>query len=511
VEKPEMRDPQNDDATSVSAGPNASSAPKEPTPSRRGFLKSGAGLVTLGAAAEALPSGAIAQGAGTSGSAELARVQGSRRILIKGAVVLTLDPQVGDFVQADLLIEDGKIRQVRPQIDVSDDSAAVVDAANRIVIPGFVDTQSHSYQGLLRNILTNGVNDPDYNRDVQETLTPAYAAADAYAGVLITALGFIDMGTTTIVDLSQVSHTPEHTDACIKALQDSGIRSVFALHRGAGPAAQYPQDLVRLRRTYFSSADQLMTLALTAPLDPKILALAREVGVPAVMNLAARAGVPRLLELARAGLLRAGDVYLHCTGADEQAWRVIKETGGHVSLATQTEMAMGQGTPAIQQALDHGIRPSLSSDHAGTITQDVFSIMRATFALQHLQVFQRAANGERNVPPRLAPREVLEFVTVEGARCASLETKIGSLTPGKDADIVLLRTDRLSVWPLNNAPGMVVNLMNPSHVDTVFIAGQVKKWRGDLVGVDVPRVLRLVQEARDAVVRRAGFRMNVLG
>ena len=106
---------------------------------------------------------------------------------------------------------------------------------------------------------------------------------------------------------------------------------------------------------------------------------------------------------------------------------------------------------------------------------------------------------------------MLEFATIEGARCAGLESKIGTLTPGKEADIVLLAADRLNVWPLNNAPGAVVNVMNPGHVDTVFIAGKVKKWRGSLVGVDVPRVLRLVQEARDAVVRRSGFRMNLLG
>jgi 5-methylthioadenosine/S-adenosylhomocysteine deaminase len=480
--------------------------------SRRDFLKSSAGLVAGGAAAEVLPSAALAQGAGVSDAgAELGRIQARRRILLKGGVVLTLDPQIGDFARADVLIEDGKIHQVRPDIEVSDDATAVVDAANQIIIPGFVDTQSHSYQGLLRNILTNGVVDPDYNRDIQDTLTPAYQAADAYAGVLVTALGFIDMGTTMIVDLSQVSHTPEHSDACIRALRDAGIRAVFAFHRGAGPAAQYPQDIVRLRPTYFSSTDQLLTLALTTTLDPKMFALAREVDVPAVLNLAGKGVVPRLLEIARAGLLRPGDEYLHCTQANDEAWRLIRDTGGHVSLATQTEMAMGQGPPAIQQALDHGVRPSLSSDHAATVAQDVFSVMRATFTLQHLQLFQRAFNGEQNLPPRLTPRDVLEFVTIEGARCANLERKIGSLTPGKEADIVMLRTDRLSVWPLNNAPGMVVNLMNPSHVDSVFIAGKVKKWRGNLVGVDVSRVLRMVQDARDAVVRRAGFRTNVLG
>ena len=146
--------------------------------SRRSFLKSSAALATGGAAAQVLSRDAFAQAAGAT-DAELGRVQGERRILLKGGVVLTLDRQVGDFAQADVLIEGGKIREVRPNIEVSRDAVAVIDAANRIVIPGFVDTHSHSYQGLLRNILVNGLLNPDYNRDIQNILTPAYQAADA--------------------------------------------------------------------------------------------------------------------------------------------------------------------------------------------------------------------------------------------------------------------------------------------------------------------------------------------
>src|SRR5262249_1139806 len=154
-----------------------------------------------------------------------------------------------DFARADILIEDGKIRELRP--DIAGGDAAIVDAANRVLIPGFVDTHSHSYQGLLRSTLPNGLVDPDYNRDVQNNLTLHYTPADVYACVLITALGFIDMGTTSIIDLSQISHTPEHSDACIRALQDSGIRAVYGYSRGAGAAMQWPQDIGRLQRSYF--------------------------------------------------------------------------------------------------------------------------------------------------------------------------------------------------------------------------------------------------------------------
>ena len=476
--------------------------------SRRSFLQASAGVLAAGAAA--LPGTALAQGAGAPGAdGELSRLQGARRILIKGGLVLSVDRQVGDFARADVLIEDGKIREVRPDIAISGDAVAVIDATRRIVIPGFVDTHSHSYQGLLRNILTNGVLNPDYNRDIQNNLTLHYQPAEAYAGVLITALGLMDMGTTTIVDISQVSHTPEHSDACVKALQDSGIRAVFAYYRGAGPATQYPRDITRLQRTYFNSKDQLLTLALGTNIDAKLYGLAREVGVPAVLHLNRLSA--ELIELGRAGLLRPGDEYIHCTQLNDDAWRLIRDSGGHVSLSVEIEMTMGQGLPAIQDALDHGVRPSLSSDHGATVAQDFFSVMRAVFTLQHLQLFRRAFAGEQNLPRRLSPRDMLEFATIEGARCANLESKVGTLTPGKEADIVLLAADRISIWPLNNAPGVVTNLINPSHVETVLIGGKVKKWRGSLVGVDVPRVMRMAEEARDALLRRAGFPMNLLG
>jgi len=480
----------------------------DPATSRRAFLKTSAALAAGTAVAPVLPERAVGQ---ATADPELARLQGQRRILIKGGVVLSLDRQVGDFARADVLIEDGRIREVRPNIEVSADAAAVVDAANRIVIPGFVDTHNHAYQGLLRSTLSNGLLNPDYNRDVQTTLTPAYQAADAYAGVLVSALGMIDMGTTGIVEISQVSHTPEHSDACIRALQEAGIRAVFSYHRGAGPGAQYPQDIRRLQRTYFSSKDQLLTLALTANFNTPTFVLARDVGVPIVIHVVGQDLSPQMLELGRAGLLRAGDEYVHCIGLNEAAWRLIKDTGGNVSICPPIDMAMGHGLPMIQESLDQGLRPSLGSDHGVTIAQDAFTVMRSTFTYQRMQTLQRARRGEQNLPRLLTCRDVLEFATNEGARCANLDSKIGTLTPGKEADIVLLRADRLDIWPLNNAPGAVVNLMNPSHVETVFIAGKVKKWRGNMVGVDMARVLRLVHEARDAVMRRAGYQMNLLG
>jgi 5-methylthioadenosine/S-adenosylhomocysteine deaminase len=137
-------------------------------------------------------------------------------------------------------------------------------------------------------------------------------------------------------------------------------------------------------------------------------------------------------------------------------------------------------------------------------------MMRAVFDLQRLMILQRAQNSERNLPPLVTPRDILEFATIEGARCANLDGRIGTLTPGKEADLLVLRSEGLDLWPHSNAYGTVANLMNPGHVETVFIGGKVKKWRGRLVGVDLARVRRLAAQSREAVMERARFKIGLL-
>jgi cytosine/adenosine deaminase-related metal-dependent hydrolase len=159
--------------------------------------------------------------------------------------------------------------------------------------------------------------------------------------------------------------------------------------------------------------------------------------------------------------------------------------------------------------LDAGLAPSLSSDHAVTLSSDMFSMMRMTGVVQRYGVYEREKASPQSAPKLLTCREVLAFGTINGARCANVDAKVGTLIPGKEADLLMLKADSIDVWPLNNAYGAVVNLLGPGHVEAVLIAGRVKKWRGKLVGVDLPRVLRTMQEARDAVLRRANFPIDL--
>jgi 5-methylthioadenosine/S-adenosylhomocysteine deaminase len=449
--------------------------------SRRRFLEGGA------AALAALGAGCGSEAAQQPGATP------SRRVLLKGGCVLSLDPKVGDFDAADVLIDGTRIAEVRPNITATAD---VIDASNMIVMPGFVDTHRHMWQGALRNILPDGLLS-DYTRDITGTARSVMRPEDARIGDLVSALGAINAGVTTVLDWSHIGNSPAHADACVDALRESGIRAVYAYSGGAA-------ELRRLRKQFFSSADQLLTLASATGASAAGWAAAREVG--ASISLHAGGTLDDV-----AGVMGPDVTYIHCTTFTEQAWKRVADSGGHVSIAAPIEMEMGHGVPPIQPALDHGIRPSLSVDVETQMPSDFFTQMRTIFTLQRMQALARERAGEKNVPRLLTVRDVVEFATMAGARANRLDAKIGTLTPGKEADVVLLRMDAINVLPVNNAYGAIVQGMDTSNVDTVFIRGTIRKQRGQLVGVDLARVSRAAQESRDYIIGKAGWQRTRVG
>jgi cytosine/adenosine deaminase-related metal-dependent hydrolase len=197
--------------------------------------------------------------------------------------------------------------------------------------------------------------------------------------------------------------------------------------------------------------------------------------------------------------------YIHaCTLSDEE-WNLIADSGGSVSLAVPVEMQMGHGMPPIQKALDLGILPSLSVDVETNQPTDMFTQMRATFALQRaLKNQNHLAFDDSHRAELLTARNVLGFATIEGARTNALDHKVGSLTPGKEADFIMLQTQAVNVAPMNDPIAAVVLAMDTSNVDSVFVAGRALKWRGRLVGVDVERLLDRLARAHQALMERAG-------
>jgi 5-methylthioadenosine/S-adenosylhomocysteine deaminase len=437
-----------------------------------------------------------------------------KRVVIRGGHVLSMDKQIGDLSRGDVLIEDDRIAAVAQSIDAGD--AEVIDASGCIVIPGFIDSHRHTWETVIRGIAPD-VSLGGYFDIVLDQLAPAYRAQDVYAGNYLGALEAIDAGITTVLDWSHINNTPEHADEAIRGLRDSRLRAVYCYGNPNTSLADWwytstleaPEDIRRVRDQYFSSDDGLITLAMGTRgpgfCTPEVVRhdweLARDVGAPISVHVGMGPYAGRfsmVSQLSEMGLLGSDTTYIHCNYLSDDEFRLIADSGGMVSISPAVEMIMGHGTPPTAKALKHGLKPSLSIDVVTTVPGDMFTQMRFLFASDRLLAHEAAFEAEsQEEPVLLTSREVLEFATVEGARVCGLADRTGSLTPGKQADVVILRCDHTNTYPIIDPVSTVVLQADTRNVETVFVAGEVLKRDGKLVGADVRRARDLAATSLD--------------
>ena len=336
---------------------------------RRGFFKLSAALAT----AAVVPGQTVTQ---------RRNPDPNHRILLKGGTIVSMDPKVGDFVKGDLLIQGKKIAAVGASLQ---GSGEVIDASNTILIPGFVDCHRHSWEGVLRRIIPNG-DIGRYMATTHQGFALHYRPRDMYVGNLVTALGCIDAGITCIIDNSHNSRSSAHSDAAIQALFDAGIRAV---HASGAPQngtwdRQWPQDLERLQKQFFSSDDQLVTLRMFSALDRANWALARRLGLRITSEFQGPQMGPAIEQFWNEKLLGPDITYNHCGALPESAWQRIRESGGTVNVCPRSDpqYGIGEGIPAFQKALDHDVRPGLSVDNEVSYGTDMFTEMRVVFNIQ---------------------------------------------------------------------------------------------------------------------------------
>jgi 5-methylthioadenosine/S-adenosylhomocysteine deaminase len=481
--------------------------------SRRALLKTGAALAA--ATVPLLPGEASAaqrpQPAGDAGTLDRTwrqNVGANQHILLTGGTVISMDPKVGDLAKGDVLIQGKKILAVAAELKAPAQTQ-VIDAANTIVIPGFVDAHRHSWEGQLRRIIPDGAI-AAYMATTHQGFARYYRPHDMYVGNLITALGCIDAGITCIIDNSHNSRSAAHSDAAIQALFDSGIRAV---HASGAPQTgewdkQWPQDLTRLQKQFFSSEDQLVTLRMYSGFNRANFAVARQLGLRITTE---TNGAAMMEELLNEKLLRADNTYNHCNGWPDAIWQRVRDSGGTVNVCARSDpqYGLGEGIPALQKALDHGIRPAFSIDNETSYGTDMFTEMRVAFNIQRAMATYRRTSGDRNAPAMVTVREVLECATVSGAANAGLSHKCGTLTPGKEADIVMIRTDDINLYPSNHAIGTVVAAADVRNIDTVIIGGKIRKLRGKMMGVNMEKFRPLVDESRNYLFAQAGYKLNI--
>ncbi|MGI5255610.1 amidohydrolase family protein [Actinacidiphila glaucinigra] len=437
-----------------------------------------------------------------------------RRILFTGATIITMDADLGVIDRGDLLVEGGTITAVG--LGLTADDAVVVDATGAILTPGFVDTHRHAWQTQLRRIMPD-VNDlGSYLMTTLAGHATAYRPEDMYIGTKLAALTAIDSGITTMLDFSHNSRTPAHSDAAIEALRDSRIRGVHASmapHFGDWDQ-QWPGDLARIKDQYFSSGDQLLTLRLAAlatdeiagprlAYGPDLARLAQHldigVSVDAVFGAASSQAIQRWAEN---DILGPDVTLIHATGLTPEAWKTMAQADTTVALAPTSDAQIGLETaiPAIDEALDVGIRPGLSIDVEVALASDMFTQMRALHTIQRMRA-SNAAYGTGQHASRITTHDVLDFATLQGARTNGLAALTGSLTPGKKADLLVIQAEDLNNMPLNDPIGTVVLGSDARNISAVLIDGEPRKWNGHVLDVDLSTLRSEVQASRTYVLR----------
>lgn len=436
------------------------------------------------------------------------------RTLIKGATVLSMDDDIGNLVSADILIEGSTIIAIGENLETSD--AVIIDAAGMIAMPGMVDSHRHSWEGQLRRINPNATCLEDYSNATHFSFAKYYRPADNYIGNLLTALGCIDAGITTVIDNSHNSRTAEHSDAAVEALFDSGIRAIHASGApvaGEWDEAHWPGNWQRLQEKYFTNnPDSLVSLGVMAQLEPELWAEARRLGLPIVTEFFGSFMASELESLHQRGLLGPDNIFNHCTSLPDEGWKILSEAGVRVNVCPRSDAHYGieDGMYAIEAAQRHGIAPGLSVDNETSYSTDMFMEMRVAFYLQRVMgMHQQHTCGSKKALTTLPAAQLLKSATVDGAYCAGLQDKIGSLTPGKQADLILINANDINLYPSGNAFGTVVHATERSNIDTVMIAGRIVKQNGQVLGVDSERLRAAIDESRAHLFAASGYQPDI--
>ena len=443
----------------------------------------------------------------------------SSRIAIVNGYVLSMDAGVGELERGSVLIEDDRIAAVEP--DLGGVEADTIDAAGGVIMPGFVDTHRHTWQTALRGICSDWTL-MDYFLGVRSTLSPRYSAEDVYVGNFAGALEALDAGVTTILDFSHCNNTPEHADSAIEGLREAGIRATFAYGYFAPPRAEphfTSHDMRleasrRVQRELEGLPGSLLTMgvSLTEPgLIPfeqtrREVETARDLGVVIATHTACIWGLPSGLDqFAHYGLLGGDIVHVHCNACTEREWTLLARSEGKVSVTPETEMQMGMGHPPIRRAIAAGLVLSLSCDVVSGNSGDMFSQMR--LGLQDARALDNDRFHLRRTDPTelsFTTRDALRWATVNGARALGMDDRIGSLVPGRQADVIVVGpgNGRLNMLGLADPVGAVVQQADPSNVQAVLVAGRPVKRDGRLLDVDLARVSQMLERSRDGVLER---------
>lgn len=423
--------------------------------------------------------------------------------LIKDARVLTMDPELGDFDKASVHIRDDSIVAVGAALEAG--NAEILDGRDMLVLPGLVETHWHIWTTLLRS-MSGDVAERGYF-PTSRAIGRFYRAEDMYVSGRLACAEAINSGITHVHDWCHNVRSPDYAEAAIAALDESGIRARFSYGTPTGQANDAAIDLGDLERLHGDwrarSPDRRLTLGLAwrgvaSDVTRRDYAAAREMGLPVSVHVnTSRSSAGGIAAIAEAGLLGPHVQLIHAIWSSAEEIAAVAASGASISLSPFTEMRIGFGLPLTAEYLAAGVPVGLSVDTpALSGNADMFAIMKAV---------QNVANGRAQDEFELTARRVLELATIEGARAMGMDDRIGSLTPGKRADLIMIDTRAVNLGVFSDPAHLVVEAAQPANVDTVIVDGRVLKRAGRLTSVDVDAVVDEARAALAAVERRADW------
>ncbi|TNC26911.1 amidohydrolase family protein [Amycolatopsis alkalitolerans] len=427
-----------------------------------------------------------------------------RPVVLRGGTVLTMDAGRRVYERGDVLVTGDRITAVGPELEAPAD-AVVIDASGGIVMPGMIDTHRHLWQTAMRG----------YGADW--TLTQYFVwyylesgklfrPQDVHAGNVLAAIEALESGVTTVVDWSHGLQTVEHADAAADALRSVPGRFVLAYGNIQAPPAEWTgapefRDFVNRRVTGDDMFGFQIAFDVTGdPAFPEKPAfeVARDLGVPVTTHAGVwgATGDEGIKLMHDHGFMTPETIYVHAASLSADSYHRIAATGGSISVSTESEQSAGQGYPPTWQIRAHGIPVSLSMDTSVWWSGDLFSAMRTTLGAdrsrEHLEAH---ATGETVTHASLRAEHVVAWATRGGAHALGRESDLGTLEPGKKADIVLIKNDDSAVsFPLLNPYGHVAFQAQRGDVHTVLVNGKVVKHEHRLVGIDLAAVRREIDE-----------------
>ncbi|MFJ8716166.1 amidohydrolase family protein [Streptomyces violaceus] len=415
------------------------------------------------------------------------------RILLRGGHVIDTEPEPFARAGTDVLIEDGRIAAVGTNLAA--DGATVVDATGRIVLPGFVDTHRHVWQSALRAAAID--TDLGSYLGTLAQCGPKFRPQDVHTATLAGALECLDSGITTQLDYSHIAYSPEHADAAVDALRSAGLRAVYGYGTPVTGGGSL-DDVRRIRTERLADDGALVTMAY-APLGPSFTPIetvaeewrtADELDLPVTFHVSAGPVNPQpIFALREAGLLREKILYVHGNTLGDDELKLIADSGAAASAAPGAEAMLGNKAPVAGRLKRLGVTTGLGVDAVTSAPGDMFSLMRA--ALLASQIVDE---------PRMTVGDVLKMATLGGAAALGLADRIGSLRPGKQADVIVLRLDDINLLSAERDPvAAVVTAAQPHNVDTVLVAGQVVKSAGRLIHADLGQATRNLRATATAV------------